>query len=128
MVGFCLMFGLESCLHRIGTQSFPPAHSATGVTGRVTTGRADYTMELIEVRDTGIIILATRTFRFVPYSAIKSSRFDGIGDSISSRRTPSSKVQERLRLVSRFPQGLTPELLQKLLSANAQTELAAENP
>lgn len=98
------------------------------MTGQVKTTRADYTVELIEVRDAGIVILSAQTLRFIPYSAITSSRFDDIGDSISNRKAPSPKVRERLRLLSRVPPGLTPELLQSLLTAHAQTELAQENP
>jgi hypothetical protein len=109
-------------------ESFPPAITPKGVTGHVVSNRSSYAVELIEVRDAGIVILARNTFRFVPYSTIKSSGFDGIGASISGRKAPSSKARERLRLVSRFPQGLTPELLQKLLSANKQAALAQENP
>ena len=128
VLGLIVLFTLQSCRYGRTVESFPPAHTPKGVTGHVVTSRTDYTAELIEVRDSGIVILAARTFRFVPYSAIASSRFDGVGDSISNRKTPSSKSRERLRLVSRFPQGLTPELLQKILSANAQTELAQDNP
>ena len=125
---FSALSTLPSCHYGMTVKSFPPAHTPKGVTGHVVTSRTAYTVELIEIRDTGIVILAGPTFRFVPYSAIASSRFDGIGDSISNRMTPSSTVRDRLRLVSRFPQGLAPELLQTLLNANAQTELAQDNP
>ena len=109
-------------------ESFPPARTPKGVTGIIMTSRGVYSAELIEVRDTGIVILAGRTFRFVPYSGIASSDFDGIDDSISHRTAPSAKAREHLSLVSRFPQRLTPELLQQLLGANGQTELAQDNP
>jgi hypothetical protein len=47
---------------------------------------------------------------------------------IGGRRIPSPEDRGKLRLVSRFPQGLTPELLTKLLDTYGQTELAAGNP
>jgi hypothetical protein len=130
LLAFSALGTLQACLHHYGTkvESFPPAHSPNGVIGEVVTTRTNYKGEVIEVRDTGIVILAAGTFRFVSYSAIISSHFDGIGGPISSKKIPSSQSRERLRLVSRFPQELTPEILQKLLSANAQTELAQENP
>src|SRR5437899_2072755 len=122
LLSFSALFTLQSCRYRYGTtaESFPPARTPKGVTGRVVTSRTTYSAELIQVGDTGIVILAGRIFRFVPYSAIASSRFDGISDSISHRTAPSGQIRERLRLVSRFPQQLMPELLQKLLSANGQ--------
>jgi DNA-binding transcriptional LysR family regulator len=129
MLGFGALFTLQACFHHGTTvESFPPARTPKGVTGQIKTTRADYTVELIEVRDGGIVILSAQTLRFLPYSAITSSRFDGIGDSISNRKSPSPKVRERLRLLSRFPPGLTPELLQTLLTAHAQTQLVQENP
>jgi hypothetical protein len=130
LLAFSALATLQACLRHYGTNvdSFPPAYSPKGVIGEVVTSNTNYKGEVIEVRDTGIVILAAGTFRFVPYSAIISSHFNGIGGPISSKKVPSSQSRERLRLVSRFPQGLTPEILQKLLSANAQTELSQENP
>jgi hypothetical protein len=129
-LAFSALATLPACLHHYGTkvEKFPPAQSPKGVIGEVVTSSTNYKGEVIEVRDTGIVILAVGRFRLVPYSAIRSSHFDGIGGPISGKKVPSSQNRERLRLVSRFPQGLTPEILQKLLSANAQTELAQENP
>jgi hypothetical protein len=128
LLGFSALTTLQSCHYGMTVESFPPARTPKGVIGHVVTTRADYTVELIEVRDTGIVILSAQTLRFVPYSAIRSSRFDGVGDSISNRKAPSPKVRENLRLLSRFPPGLTPEMLQNLLTALAQTQLAQENP
>ena len=128
LLGFSALAALQSCHRGMTVESFPPAKAPKGVTGHVKTARADYTVELIEVREMGIVILSAQTLRFIPYSAITSSRFDGIGDSISNRKAPSPKVRESLRLFSRFPPGLTPELLQSLLTAHAQTQLAQENP
>ena len=128
LLGFSALFILQSCRYGTTVESFPPARSPKGVTGDVVTRRSTYSVELIEVRETGIVILTAKTFRFVPYSAIASSKFDGISDSISGRKSPSAKTREHLSLVSRFPQRLAPELLQRLLSANGQTELAQDNP
>jgi hypothetical protein len=128
LVGFSALSTLQSCHHGVTVESFPPARTPKGVTGQVKTTRADYNVELIEVRDAGIVILSAQTLHLIPFSAITSSHFDGIGDSISNRKAPSAKVRERLRLLSRFPPGLTLELLQNLLTAHAQTQLAQENP
>src|SRR5262245_56727017 len=126
---FAALFILTSCFRYGATaDSFPPALTPKGILGDIVTNRTEYRAELIEVRETGIVLLALTTFRLVPYSAIRSTRFDHISASISNRKTPSTMVRERLRLVSRFPQGLSKELLEKLLSANTQIELAQENP
>jgi len=125
MLALCLAGG---CRYGLTVESFPPARAPKGVTSKITTNRARFVAELIEVRDDGIVIFAQQRFRLLPYSVIVSSRFDGMSsaDTISDRRPPKPAARERLRLVSRFPQGLSPELLQKLLEANGQTELGGE--
>jgi hypothetical protein len=97
------------------------------VTGHIVTDRSKYEGELIEVHDSGIIILTEGTFRLVPYSTILSSRFDGMA-ATDSVHAPPSNVIEHLRLVSRFPQGLPPDLLAKLLASKGQTTLAGATP
>jgi hypothetical protein len=108
--------------------------------------------ELIEVRESGLVILAVAsvtpastlptagsafvqaldqgTLRFVPYGEILSSKIDRTSSSLAvmNRHTPNPNVRERLRLLSRFPQGLTADLLQLLLTAHGQTELAGMAP
>jgi hypothetical protein len=129
-------------------ETYPPAHGPRGVSVSVTAGQRQFSGELLEVRDSGLVILAApsvtlrssspaaggassqaheqRTLRFVPYGEILSSEVDRTSSrfAIKDRRTPDRNVRERLRLLSRFPQGLNPELLQLLLSAHGQTELA----
>src|SRR5262245_10884687 len=89
---FAIGFALQACHIGRTVDSFPPARTPKGIAGHVLTSRGDYTMELIEVRDDGLVILTSRTFRFVAYAAIASARFDGVGDSISDRRAPSNKT------------------------------------
>jgi len=112
----------------MSVDSFPPARTPRGVTTSITTSNARFSGELIEMRDSGVVILAEKTFRLIPYGAIVASRFEGMkgSDKISDRRPPKAEVREHLRLVSRFPQGLTPQLLRRLLDANRQADLAGE--
>jgi hypothetical protein len=91
----------------------------------VTTKGVDINGELIEVRDGGVVLLtaASGKLRFVAYSEVRSSNFERLGHLIEGGRTPDPSTRERLRLVSRFPQGMSPEVLQTLLKAAGQTEL-----
>ena len=97
---------------------------------RVDTTHGKFSGELIEVRDVGIVVLADQKLRLLPYTVILSSEADQTSShySISKRTVPKPDVQAHLRLLSRFPQGLTPELMQQLLGLNGQTELSGENP
>jgi hypothetical protein len=122
----CLSNG---CSLGMTASKYRPAQGPAGATLHVETARGKLSGELIEVRGTGIVLLAEQKLRLLPYSAILSSQVDQTPSrSISKGTVPTPDEQARLRLVSRFPQGLTPELMRQLLDANGQTELAGLNP
>lgn len=123
----CLSNG---CSLGMTTRKYRPAQDPKGVTMRVGTAQGQLLGELIEVRDAGIVVLADQKLRLLPYTAILSSEVDQTGShySISKRTVPKPDVQAHLRLLSRFPQGLTPELMRQLLDALGQAELAGANP
>jgi len=107
-------------------RTYRPAQTPKGVNMRVETAQGKLSGELIEVRDAGIILLVDQKLRLLPYTAILSSVVDQTSShySIAKQTVPKPEVQAYLRLLSRFPQGLTPELMRQLLDAYGQTELA----
>ena len=137
-IGIVLLAALAGgCTYGMTAQKFRPAHDPHGIEATVTTSNGPFAGELIEIRETGLVLhteirasagtgASQHRLRLVPYGAIRSARFEqlGSGPSISDGRTPSDKTRERLRLLSRFPQGLSPELLSQLLKEYGQTELA----
>jgi hypothetical protein len=109
---------------------YPPAQGPAGVIMRVRTAQGLLSGELIEVRDAGIVVLEDQKLRLLPYTTILSSEVDRTDSryAISQRTVPKPDVQAHLRLLSRFPRGLTPELMRQLLDAYGQTDLAGANP
>jgi hypothetical protein len=109
---------------------FRPAKGPQGVNMSITTAQGMLSGELIEVRDTGIVVLADQKLRFLPYTDIRYSKVDQYSSygPISQRKAPKPDAKEQLRLLSRFPQGLTPELTRQLLDAYGQTELPGLKP
>jgi hypothetical protein len=94
--------------------------------------------ELLEVRDHGLLLntretredrVSARCLVFVPYTAIEDVEFDRLNlrvvaqhnEWIQETRPPSVRDREKLRLLSRFPQGLSTPLLEQLLEAEGQT-------
>ena len=122
----CLTNG---CSFGMTARKYSPAQGPKGIMMHVSTGQKQLTGELIEVRADGIL-LADEKLRLLPYTAILSAEANEKDTPyrISKGTVPNRDVQEHLRLLSRFPQGLTPELIQRLLDAYGQTELAAANP
>jgi hypothetical protein len=123
----CLSNG---CTFGMTALKYRPAQEPKGVNMRIDTAQGQLSGELIEVRDVGIVILADQKLRLLPYTVILSSKVDQTESryAISQRTVPKPEVQEHLRLLSRFPQGLTPELMKQLLGEYGQTELAGANP
>jgi hypothetical protein len=80
--------------------------------------------ELIAAQDDGIVLLREK-LRFVRYEYIVALEFgENLPEyKVKRRRTLKPDVLEQLKHLSRFPQMLSPELLQKLLRAYGQNEL-----
>ena len=74
--------------------------------------------ELLAVEDSTLLLLEERQLVRVDIAAIKSLR----GPSISTRIL-SDEMRGRLRLISRYPQGVPPELEAALLQAYGGTEV-----
>lgn len=77
--------------------------------------------ELLAVQDTALVVLAQDTVTLVPYRILTAGRFSQVGELTET--PPPRDFAEKVRLVSRFPQGLTPEMLTRLLAAYGQSTL-----
>lgn len=101
---------------------FVPARQPAGVALTVwLRGGATGEGELLAVQDTALVFLAQDTVTLVPYRVLQAGRFSQVGELTET--PPTKDFAGRLRLVSRFPQGLTPEMLTRLLAAYGQSTL-----
>lgn len=101
------------------------AKGPSGATVEVTTNSPKLKAELVEVGADGVVIRAyDGKVLFAPYSAIRQFRATGKGRkyAFGGGSRPSGVAAENLRLVSQFPQGLTPEIRAKLLASAGQAE------
>jgi hypothetical protein len=120
----CLAGGCRIGHYGLTADKFSPAQTPAGVGVHLVVGKVPLTGELIEVRDEALVILAGKRLRLVPYAVVRSFHAAQTDVSISGGRAPSPQDRERLRLLSRFPQGLAPDLLNRLLGAYGQVQLA----
>jgi hypothetical protein len=118
----------SGCSYGMTAERFTPAHEPAGAVVELQTGAGPLSGELIEVADSGLVVLAGKTLRRVPYSAISSGHLAQTKITVDAAHIPQGDRRERLRLLSRYPQGLTPELLRALLTAYGQAELAGLQP
>jgi hypothetical protein len=85
--------------------------------------------ELLEMRDDGVILL-TRAGQvtLVEYEAVRRATVEGGLRGVTGGSMRSGRVFERMRQVSRFPQGLSPEIEARLLSTYGQSALVVVRP
>lgn len=108
-------------------EEFPPARSPVGVVADIQTREARrLSGELLVVEDSALLILSARTTRVtrVPYRTIRRAEFRQLSwATIRDGKPPDRGKRSRLALVSRFPQGLSPELLARFMEARGQEEV-----
>lgn len=120
---FALAAVLSGCYFGQTAAKFEPARGPRGVAASITTvGRSNVFGELIEVGSESLLVDTAPAVVLVPYTVIERAGFAQTGLSIEHGRAPSPSTREKLRLLSRFPQGLSPALREALLEARGQTE------
>lgn len=105
-------------------ESYVPATTPEGVTTTVTLRSERFEAELLALDDTALIVrrlYAMPPVVFVRYTALRGAQFKQVG-ALETGRPPLPRVREKLRLVSRFPQGLSADLLRELLTIHGQTQ------
>jgi len=114
---------LAGCYFGQTAAKFEPALGPRGVSTTITTPSKNVIGELIEVGDEGLLVDTAQGVALVPYAIIRDGAFAQTGIRIQGGHAPSVSTREKLRLLSRFPQGLSPALLKTLLEAHGQTEV-----
>ena len=88
--------------------------------------------ELLEIRDDGIVFSGAGSddtddeLIFVAWSRaarVRATEFGGYRAEVGRSLEWSAETKERFRLISRFPQGISPEIMDGLLAAHRQEEL-----
>ena len=128
-----------ACAFGMTTEKFVPAKNPAGVRSEVRTSGGVFAGELLEVRNAALIVLSNEAahdappgsppkqlLRLIPFGSIVRARFDqhGSGFDIVDGRARSGRVLERLRLLSRFPYGMSPEVEAELLKVHGQNAFA----
>jgi hypothetical protein len=80
--------------------------------------------ELLAVQDSALVLSCGTRLSLVPYGRIRRAAVQQLGKEYAFEGgAPAAATRERLRTVSRFPQGLRDEWLASLLSAAGQPSL-----
>jgi hypothetical protein len=106
-----------------GPDSYQPAHSANGVTASLAVATTTIDGELLEVQDTAVVILTLDRVALIPFRAISSGRFEGSPVTIANNQRPFIGDLTAIRLVSRYPQGIPPQALRRMLRSKSQDSI-----
>jgi hypothetical protein len=106
----------------VGThaRNYPPAKGPAGATVDLRfTDRTRSTGELLAVETSALLLLQGNQLIRVPLAQIRS----GSAPKVSFDRQLRGDTRERLRLISRYPQGVSSDLETQLLRAYGLTEI-----
>lgn len=118
-----LLLGLTACTMGTRARHDPVARGPRGAEVRVNTTFRALNGELLAVDDSAVTVLVASELWQAPYTAIRRIAARGHGTIQVRGRPLSQGVRERLRVRSRFPQGIDAELLAALLAAYRQDSL-----
>jgi len=119
-----------ACVVHTGQQpkTFDPAHTAQGVRATLTVMGTRVIGELLEVRDSGLVVHTPQQVTFVQFGAVDRGTFSDSDVIIEARRAPDGEDRNKLRMLSRFPYGIPPDALRRLLASQHQDSLAVMTP
>lgn len=110
-----------ACSTGTRVEKFAPAHQPAGVTVRLRLhyGRGTQVVagELLAVQDSGILVRDSTRILFVPNDSVRYGETITRGGDVSFARKPAGATRERLRLLSRYPGGVSAAVLSSLLAA-----------
>lgn len=124
-VGLALGLTLECANFGTQVQDFSVATRPNGAMANIQIASGIISGELLAVQDDGVIILNNSTIELVPYLSIESLHLNQLGGDYSlGSQAPDRAQRTRLALVSRYPQGIDAQLLQRLLAQLRQQEIS----
>lgn len=110
---------LVACMVGTTGRSYAPAKGPAGATVSLQlTGTRTVIGELLAVEEASLLVLDDRQLVRVAMTVVESGKAPRIG---FRREGLAGGTRERLRLVSRYPQGVSPELEARLLQAYGAT-------
>lgn len=114
------------CYHGKQVESLTTPNQPDGAQAIITTTRGVVSGELLSVEDIGLVLLSGTRVVLVPFTSVRSGRFPEFARAVSlGAGKPDPQNADRIRLVSHFPGGISPEIKAKLLAMYRQTDWAS---
>lgn len=108
----------------VGTKAknFPPAREPAGATVQIRYGRTSLQLngELLAVQEEGLLGRTGDRVWLAPDTLLRRGVIAMRGMRVAFSGRLRGSIRERFRLLSRFPQGVTPDVLRQVLAAYGQ--------
>jgi hypothetical protein len=120
-----LLGGAAACTIGKTAADWPVAKQPQGATVSLQSGSTVLTAELIEVAPDGVVLNRAGRLVFASFSVIDKLIAVGTDSeyTMGKRMPPTRAARAKLAMVSHFPQGMTPEIRQRMLALSGQTEI-----
>jgi hypothetical protein len=121
-----MLGGSTACTIGKTASDWPVARQPQGATVSLQSGSTVFTAELIEVAPDGVVV-KNRAGRLVFASFSVIDKLIAMSTdseyTMGKRMPPTRAARAKLAMVSHFPQGMTPEIRQRMLALSGQTEI-----
>jgi hypothetical protein len=110
---------------RVGpaVETYTAARNPEGVRIDARTEEGSLAGEIIEVRDTALVALVGGRLVLVPWEALRNLRITGLPTIPMRGHWLTPEHRAAVRQLSRFPQGMTPEIQARFLAHLGQSEI-----
>ena len=121
--GFGVLVLATACTVGTHARNYPPAKGPAGaVVNLQLTDKSRSTGELLAVESSALLLLRDSQLVRVPLSQVRR----GNAPKLSFNGSLRDDTRQRLRLISRYPQGVSSSLESKLLRAYGQSEVRTQ--
>jgi hypothetical protein len=119
-IGFGLLLVATACTVGTHARNYAPARGPAGAMVNLQlTDKSRSTGELLAVETGALLLLSNNQLIRVPLASVRR----GSAPKVSFNGSLRADKRERLRLISRYPQGVSPSLEGELLRAYGQGEV-----
>ena len=116
-----------ACVTGPAVERYGPAHRAAGLHVELRLREGRISGELLEVRDSGLVLLTEKEVVFTNFTRIRDLKADAERIFYQGGK-PLPEIHERLRLLSRFPTGVPAHAMARLLEARGMQAIRNDPP
>lgn len=110
-----------ACMTGPSVRDYQPALRPNGIEGTlIMDSWGTHDVELLALTDTAYLVMKWNRVAVAPYRQVRNASFRQFGIAAEEYRPPAGQRREDLRLVSRFPAGISPAVLAALLAETGQ--------